>query len=372
MRKKSPPKLNAPNDVIRQPKDTMAACVKFRVSDSSRRHLDDVFSPSREAVKRMLKNRSESSSKYYPEIPCVVSKSLIAKYQKNPKCRAVKSLVIPICGDKGKQIKLVDGGIRIPALFKKEVLPVVFPKKIEGFIRSVEFFKRKNVWYGSLCYNTPVEETIETVGFIGVDRNSVGNVAVFADSVTGTVRKLGICPARTKAVMRGRRKNLQKARKFRLLKKLRLKQSRRMTHENHRASKSIVDYAAKHRRTVVIEDLSGVKSEKSKIRRYSEKNNWAYAQLETFLRYKCALRGVPIIEVSAAFTSQDCSRCGKRHKPSGKVYRCGSCGQTSHRDVNAAFNIARRVSCIGGGSGVLEVAPLRRIGKAQTGKAGGL
>ena len=362
---------NIPNDTSEKLKSAIACCVKFRVSDDLRVRLDDLFDIAKGSVKRMLKNRSELSTKFYPELPSVISKALIAKYQKNLKCRAVKSLVIPICGDRGKQVKLVDGGIRIPALFKKEVLQVVFPKKIEGFIRSAEFFKRKNVWYGSLCYNTPVEATIETVGFIGVDRNSVGNVAVFADSATGTVRKLGICPARTKAVMKGRRKNLQKSRKFRLLKKLRLKQSRRMTHENHRASKSIVDYAAKHRRTVVIEDLSGVKSDKSKIRRYSEKNNWAYAQLETFLRYKCALRGVPIIEVSAAFTSQDCSRCGKRHKPSGKVYRCGSCGQTSHRDVNAAFNIARRVSCIGGGSGVLEVAPLRRIGKAQAGKAGG-
>lgn len=356
---------------MRELPKTAPTNLKFRIPENLYHILNGVHIASKPLVERMLKNRSEDTTKFYPEIPSVISKALISKYQKNLKCRAVKNLVIPICGDKGKQVKLVDGGIRIPALFKKEVLLVVFPKKIDGFIRSVEFFKRDNVWYGSLCYNTPVEATIETVGFVGVDRNSVGNVAVFADSVTGTVRKLGICPARTKAVMRGRRKNLQKARKFRLLKKLRLKQSRRMTHENHRASKSIVDYAAKHRRTVVIEDLSGVKSEKSKIRRYSEKNNWAYAQLETFLRYKCALRGVPIIEVSAAFTSQDCSRCGKRHKPSGKVYRCGSCGQTSHRDVNAAFNIARRVSCIGGGSGVLDVAPLRRIGKAQTGKAGG-
>jgi len=353
------------------PSEMTPVTLKVRIPERLHSILNGVHTASKPLVERMLRNRAQNSTKFYPEIPSVISKALISKYQKNLKCRAVQNLVIPICGDKGKVIKLVEGGIRIPVLFKKEVLPAVFPKKIEGFVRSVEFFKRKNVWYGSLCYNTPVEATIETVGFIGVDRNSVGNVAVFADSVTGTVRKLGICPARTKAVMRGRRKNLQKARKFRLLKKLRLKQSRRMTHENHRASKSIVDYAAKHRRTVVIENLSGVKSEKSKIRRYSEKNNWAYAQLETFLRYKCALRGVPIIEVSAAFTSQDCSRCGKRHKPSGKVYHCGSCGQTSHRDVNAAFNIARRVSCIGGGSGVLEVAPLRRIGKAQTGKASG-
>ena len=34
---------------------------------------------------RMLYLRECSSSKYYPEIPCVVAKSLIGKYQRNPK-----------------------------------------------------------------------------------------------------------------------------------------------------------------------------------------------------------------------------------------------------------------------------------------------
>jgi len=319
----------------------------------------------------MLKRRWESSTKYYPELPSVIAKALIQKYQRNLKCKSIRNLVLPICSDKGREIKIEGAGIRVRALFKKTVIPVVFPRPIDGFVRSAEFFRREGRWFCSLCYNTTPEPTIEADGCIGVDRNSVGNVAVFADSQTGTVRKLGLCPARTKATMRGRRKNLQKAGKFRFLSKLRRKQRRRMTHENHRASKSVVDYAAKHRRAVAIEKLDGVLTPGSKIRRYSEKNQWAFAQLETFLRYKCALRGVPVIEVDPAYTSQDCSRCGSRHKPNGKIFSCGSCGQTTHRDVNAAFNIARRgLACIGGSSGILNVVPLRCIGNAQAGKGG--
>ncbi len=319
----------------------------------------------------MLRRRSDSSSKFYPEIPCVVSKSLISKYQRNKKCRGVSNLVIPICGDKGKQIKLEGDGVRIPALFKKFMLPVVFPFRVEGFVRSVEFFRREGQWYATFCYNTPKQADIEATGVIGVDRNSVGNVAVFADPQTGEVRRLGLCPARTKAAYRGRRKNLQRAGKFRLLSKLRRKQRRRMTHENHRASKSIVDYAATHRRAVAIEGLIGVNSKGSKIRRYSEKNQWAFAQLETFLRYKCALRGVPVIEVNPAYTSQDCSRCGSRHKPTGKGFSCETCGHNDHRDANAAFNIALRGRVPSGeSSGSLSVLPLGRIGNAQTGKVG--
>ena len=39
-------------------------------------------------------------------------------------------------------------------------------------------------------------------------------------------------------------------------------------------------------------------------------------------------------------TSQTCTHCGSRHKPSGKLFQCGTCGHSNHRDVEAAFNIA--------------------------------
>jgi len=57
-----------------------------------------------------------------------------------------------------------------------------------------------------------------------------------------------------------------------------------MAHENHRASKIVVDYAALHRLAIVLEDLSQVRAKGSKIRKYVEKNQWAYAQLETFIK----------------------------------------------------------------------------------------
>jgi large subunit ribosomal protein L11 len=40
----------------------------------------------------MIHNRSLSSSKHWKTIPCVVAKSLITKYQRNPKCQNIKSL----------------------------------------------------------------------------------------------------------------------------------------------------------------------------------------------------------------------------------------------------------------------------------------
>ena len=345
----------------------VAACsLKIKVSDTFSHVLDDLQTRCGRAVERMLSHRDWSSSKYYGDlVPCVVSKSLIAKYQQNSKCQQVRNLVIPVCGDKGKQIKLVEGGIRIPALFKKAVLPVAWPRPIVGHVRSIELFRREGEWFASVCYDAAKDPAIPCEGVIGVDRNSVGNIAVLADPQSGAVRKLGICPARTKFVFRRRRKNLQRAGKTRLLAKLHRKQRRRMSYENHRATRAVVDYAATHRRAVVMEKLENVRSKDSKIRGYSEKNQWAFAQFGSMLRYKCALRGIPLFEVDPAFTSQTCSRCGSIHRPNGKQFKCLTCGHNDHRDANAAFNIARRWMPTGESSSDLSVSELRSIGGAQ-------
>jgi len=348
----------------------MARCVKFKVPGGLCWVLDNLYPRALDAARGMLKDRSLSSSKHWKAIPCVVAKSLITKYQRNPKCRDIKSLVIPICGDKGKQVKLVDGGIRVYALFKKAVIPARFPWPVMGHVRQVEFFKRDGQWFMSACVNTPCEPPIEVTGVVGVDRNSVGNVAVMADIQTGKVLKLGINPAGTKRCFRGRRKNLQKESKNALLVRIKRVQSRRMTYENHRASRTVVDYAATHRRAIVLEDLKGVNAKGSKIRRYSEKNQWAFAQLALFIEYKAALRGVPVLYVDPAYTSQRCSRCGHIQKPNGKRYKCASCGHKEHRDANAAFNIGRLgaevVRASGGGS--LSVLPSGSIGGPYAGK----
>jgi putative transposase len=361
-------KFSTKNDVHGQVIDAVACTVKIKISDTLAHRLDDLLLKAAPCIVRMLRDRDKRSSKYYPELPCVISKSLITKYQNNKKCRQVRNPVLPICGDKGRQIKLTPEGIRIPAITGKACIPIQWPRSVVGHVRSIEFFRRKGIWLGSVCYNTTPAPTIESTGFIGVDRNSVGNIAVLADPQTGTVRKLGICPARTKAVYRNRRKNLQKAGKKGFLKKIRRKQSRRMTYENHRATKAVVDYAVEHRRSVAIENLDGVR--RGKIRAYSEKNQWAFSQFAILLRYKCALRGIPIIEVNPAYTSQGCSRCGSIHRPDGKQYLCLTCGHNDHRDANAAFNIAKRGADqpIGGSSGSLSVLPLGLIGHSQSEK----
>lgn len=302
--------------------------------------LEELYVLAQPAVKLMIANRDKDSSKYYPTLPSVLSKALVRKYQRNKKCRRVKSLVLPVCGDKGRVVKLEKEGFRIPAFFKKEVLPVEFPKPVIGFIRQAEFFKREGKWFCSLSYNTPIEKPRSFSTTIGVDRNSVGNVATIASPETGIVRMLGPNAAKLKENYRNRRKNLQKAGKFKLLAKLNRMQSRRTRDINHKVSHAIVEHAQKHHSAIVLEDLQGIR--KGKARRYVEKSQWAFYQLEQFILYKSVLSGVPVFYVNPRNTSKGCSQCGSINNPNGKHYKCSECGHVSHRDVNAAFNIAQR------------------------------
>lgn len=332
-----------------KPTEITMYCFKTLIPDHLVHGLKELESQCHIVVKRMLSNRAETSSKFYKEVPCVVAKSLIAKYQRNPKCKSVQRMVIPVCGDKGKQIKLVDGGVRIPALFKKPILPVFWPRPIVGHIRSVEIYQRGGRWFANFCVNVPAASPVSVSGVIGVDRNSVGNIAVMADPQTGHVRHMGFNPARTKSCWRNRKHNLQRQGKRRLLSKLRKNHARRSQYQNHVVSKTIVEYAKTHSRAIALEKLSKVTAKGSKIRSYSERNQWAFAQLATFIQYKARLAGVTVVEVDPAYTSQTCSRCSHIHKPNTKLFSCPACGHKDHRDSNAAFNIGRRgMECIGG------------------------
>jgi hypothetical protein len=56
-----------------------------------------------------------------------------------------------------------------------------------------------------------------------------------------------------------------------------------------------------------------------------------------------AAPGMNAVElVDEHYTSQTCPNCEKRHKPRGRVYTCGRCGFSAHRDVVGQINILSR------------------------------
>lgn len=76
-------------------------------------------------------------------------------------------------------------------------------------------------------------------------------------------------------------------------------------------------------------------------------NDASFRGLIPLLEYKASRRQGQVIRVNEAFSTVTCSRCLERSGPRGlpglsvREWTCASCGQTHHRDINAATNILR-------------------------------
>ena len=84
-------------------------------------------------------------------------------------------------------------------------------------------------------------------------------------------------------------------------------------------------------------------------------SNWSFAQLQSFLAYKAAWKGVSVEFVDARYTSQACSRCGyidKRNRVCQSEFSCQHCGFSLNADYNAARNLATRARSVGSGLSV--------------------
>lgn len=112
---------------------------------------------------------------------------------------------------------------------------------------------------------------------------------------------------------------------------------------DHKIAKEIIQYCVENKVGLVLEDLKGIRKQKSKGRKLNGiVNSWSFYQLESFLVYKALRYGVPIFKVAPHYTSQQCSRCNAIGIRNGKRFSCQQCKHTDHADVNAAFNIAQR------------------------------
>jgi putative transposase len=145
------------------------------------------------------------------------------------------------------------------------------------------------------------------------------------------------------------RRNLQrkgtKAAK-RLLRARRRKEGRFASDLNHRISKAIVRKANDTARGIAVEDLTGIR-DRTTVRRSQRRahHGWAFAQLRSFLTYKAALVGVPLVAVDPRNTSRTCPvpACGcidKRNRPTRDHFRCIQCGYAGPSDTTAARNIS--------------------------------
>lgn len=209
--------------------------------------------------------------------------------------------------------------------------------------------RKDGKWFLVVTVDVPDTAPVPVTDFIGVDLG-IANIATDSDGGEHT----------GKAVETVRRKhNLQRKRLQRRgtkgakkkLKRVSQKEARFRKHENHCISKTIIETARRTGRGIALEELSGIR-ERVTARGGDARNRlsgWSFAQLGTFLDYKAALAGVPVVYIDPRYTSQTCAECSHRERSNRKrqaEFRCKACGHEAHADVNAARNIrALAVSC---------------------------
>ena len=136
------------------------------------------------------------------------------------------------------------------------------------------------------------------------------------------------------------------------------REHRWMQDELHQASNRILDEARDHDCThVAFENLTDIRKRMAGAKRF---HAWAFRRLYQYVEYKAERCGIEVEQVSPAYTSQRCSKCGFTHETnrgSKHQFVCQKCGYELNADYNASKNIARKL--------------LNRLHSGQTSSSGG-
>ncbi|MCZ7373057.1 MAG: transposase, partial [Candidatus Methanoperedens sp.] len=236
-----------------------------------------------------------------------------------------------------KTVTLASTKGRVKATFP---IPEYYRQYLEWELRTstLGYNRQKDIFY--LHVNIR-KQSPEPVGdkVLGIDRGIV-NIAVTSNNKffnSKPVKNVRAKYAYLRAKLQGKGTRSAK----RLLRKIRRKEERFVTWVNHNISKEI---AAMPYDMFAIEDLTSIRVQsRTKGVEFTRKlNNWAFFELEQFLRYKAEAIGKTVVSIDPRYTSQKCSVCGHIYKGNrkGNSFKCVKCGFQIHADLNAARNIA--------------------------------
>ena len=122
------------------------------------------------------------------------------------------------------------------------------------------------------------------------------------------------------------------------------REHRWMQDELHRASNQILEEAHDHDCThIAFENLTDIRKRMTGAKRF---HAWAFRRLYQYTEYKAEMVGIEVEQVSPAYTSQRCSKCGFTHennRRSKHQFVCQKCEYELNADYNASKNVARKL-----------------------------
>ncbi len=207
---------------------------------------------------------------------------------------------------------------------------------------TLKLYQKKRKWYAlvSLTEEVPL---VKATNRVGVDRGQ-NQIATAVPQQGFGLLFSGKEVKHRRRQFQKRRQQLQKAKKYRAVKKLEQKEQRWMRAVNHTVSRRIVDFADWQNADLVLEDLSGCRQtmkqrKKSRSDNGESRHAWAYFDLQLKLEYKQAMNGRQVYIRPPHYTSQTSSVNGVIGQRNGHWFKCTS-GATLNADHNAGRNLA--------------------------------
>jgi IS605 OrfB family transposase len=205
---------------------------------------------------------------------------------------------------------------------------------------TLKLYQKKGKWYALVSLTEEVPE-IESNNRVGVDRGQNQLATAVPKQGFGLLFSGKEVKARRRYFQK-RRQQLQKAKKYRAIKKMEQKEQRWMRAVNHTVSRRIVDFADWQNADLVLEDLSGCRqtmkqSRKLRADNAESRHAWAYYDLQMKLEYKQAMNGRQVHYRPAHYTSKTSCLNGVIGKRNGNWFKCTS-GAMLQSDFNSGRN----------------------------------
>jgi len=207
-----------------------------------------------------------------------------------------------------------------------------------------KLLRRNGEYFLHLVVKREVELKQSYSSVLAIDLG-IRHVACSVDTRSGRTKFYGRELRRVRGHFFHLRRKLWRKRLLKVVKRVGAKEGRIINNQLHKIARAIVDVAERSNAVIAIGNPKGIRRN-GKSRRFNRKlNSWPFWKLRRYIEYKANWRGIAVVEVNEAYTSQRCWRCGAIGVRSGRhhgLFECPRCGLLENADRNGAFNIGRR------------------------------
>ncbi len=207
-----------------------------------------------------------------------------------------------------------------------------------------KLLRRNGEYFLHLVVKREIELKTSYSSVLAVDLG-IRHVACSVDIQSGKTHFYGRKLRRVRGHFFHLRRKLERKKLLKVVKRIGVKESCIVNDQLHKIAKDIVDEAEKLNAVIAIGNLKGIRRN-GRSRQFNRKlNSWPFWKLRRYIEYKANWCGIQVVEVSEAYTSQQCWRCGTIGVRSGRhhgLFECPQCSLLENADRNGAFNIGRR------------------------------